>query len=255
MPKSLLNPAIWILVLAALGFGGYKFFTAPVEEDTAPAQSAAPSQEGQQQAPTPSQPLGYFKKVASEPLAVDGKPYFLYVGAQFCPFCAAERWSLVKALSNFGTWSGLGPDTSADEEAGFSRISTYSFVNARYESQYISFGHKETADRNGRPIPGQELTDFEKQWFNRYDPRGGVPFLFFNGQYVQLTSGFSPSLLSGKTYEQVRTDVESGANAPYVAAINREADIITAYLCKATANRPSDICTKPEIASLVAQVP
>ena len=200
------------------------------------------------------QSLGYFRKVSNEPLAVDNKAYFLYVGGQFCPFCAAERWSIVKALSNFGTWSGLGPDTSADEEAGFSKIPTYSLVNASYTSDYISFGHKETADRNGKPIPGQELTDFEKKWFNQYDPTGGVPFLFLNGQYVQLSSGFSPSLLSGKTYEQVKADVDSDVDNPYVAAINKEADIITAYLCKATGNKPESVCAKAEIAALVGQV-
>lgn len=257
VPKTFTNPLVWVVIIAVVGFGGYKFLNRPAG-DTGVSQSGGISQDASSQQPVaPSQvnTLGFFKKVSETSVAVEEKPYFLYVGAQFCPFCAAERWSLVKALSNFGTWSGLGPDMSADEEAGFSRIPTYSFVNASYESRYIAFAHKETADRNGRPIPGQELTDFEKQWFNRYDPRGGVPFLFFNGQYVQLSSGFSPSLLSGKTYEQVKADMERNAGTPYVAAINKEADIITAYLCKATGNQPAEVCTKPEIVQLVVQVP
>ena len=40
-------------------------------------------------------------------LTADGKPEVLYVGAEYCPFCAAERWPVVVALSRFGTWSGL----------------------------------------------------------------------------------------------------------------------------------------------------
>lgn len=233
------------------GRGQYEAFKKDaVQPKTAGTQNAQPSPQAQ------AKTLGFFKKVSDTPVTLENKPYFLYVGAQFCPFCAAERWSIVKALSNFGTWSGLGPDTSADEEAGFSRIPTYNFVNAKYESQYISYAHKETADRNGKPIPGQELTDFEKKWFNQYDPRGGVPFLFVSGKYVQLSSGYSPGLLSGKTYDQVKADVDSNnANVTYVAAINKEADILTAYLCKATNNQPSNVCNDPKIAKLVTQVP
>lgn len=251
IPKFFLNPIVWILILGIVGFGGYKLLSQPAQEET-----SAPTTSATQSSPqTQNKILGFFKKVSNSPVQVEGKPYFLYVGAQFCPFCAAERWSIVKALSNFGTWLGLGPDTSADEEAGFSRIPTYNFVNASYTSDYISFGHKETADRNGKPIAGQELSDFEKQWTNKHNPRGGVPFLFLNGQYVQLSSGFSPSLLSGKTYEQVKADIESNVNTPYIAAINKEADIITAYLCKATGGKPNEVCSIPGIVSLVAQVP
>ncbi len=41
------------------------------------------------------------------PLTIDGKtPSMLFVGAEYCPFCAAERWGMTAALSRFGTWSG-----------------------------------------------------------------------------------------------------------------------------------------------------
>ena len=45
---------------------------------------------------------------ASRPLTLNGKtPAMLYYGAEYCPFCAAERWAMTAALSRFGTWSGL----------------------------------------------------------------------------------------------------------------------------------------------------
>ena len=42
------------------------------------------------------------------PLSIKGKsPAMLYYGAEYCPYCAAERWGIVAALARFGTWSGL----------------------------------------------------------------------------------------------------------------------------------------------------
>jgi hypothetical protein len=42
-------------------------------------------------------------------LTSGGKPEVLYMGAEYCPYCAAERWALIVALSRFGTFSGLAP--------------------------------------------------------------------------------------------------------------------------------------------------
>ena len=41
------------------------------------------------------------------PLTKNGLPEVLYVGAEYCPFCAAERWALIVALSKFGSFSKL----------------------------------------------------------------------------------------------------------------------------------------------------
>src|SRR5262249_51899067 len=45
-----------------------------------------------------------------------GKPLVLYVGAEYCPFCAAQRWAVVVALSRFGTFDGLKLTTSAADD-------------------------------------------------------------------------------------------------------------------------------------------
>ena len=47
------------------------------------------------------------------PLVAGGKPLVLYVGAEYCPFCAAQRWGMVVALSRFGTFTGLTTTHSA----------------------------------------------------------------------------------------------------------------------------------------------
>ena len=39
------------------------------------------------------------KVQGGEVLMEDGKPRMIYVGAEFCPYCASERWAMVAALS------------------------------------------------------------------------------------------------------------------------------------------------------------
>src|SRR6266852_5220447 len=47
----------------------------------------------------------------------NGKPEIFYFGAEFCPYCAAQRWSLVIALSHFGTFSKLPETYSSNLDA------------------------------------------------------------------------------------------------------------------------------------------
>ena len=48
-------------------------------------------------------------------LTANGKPEMLYMGAEYCPYCAAERWAMIVALSRFGTFTGLATVHSAVE--------------------------------------------------------------------------------------------------------------------------------------------
>ena len=48
---------------------------------------------------TYSQPI---HSVTGSPLTAQGKPEVLYIGAAFCPYCAANQWAMIVALSKFG---------------------------------------------------------------------------------------------------------------------------------------------------------
>src|ERR1017187_1249607 len=37
-------------------------------------------------------------------LTANGKPEILYVGGEYCPYCAFERWGMIVALSRFGNF-------------------------------------------------------------------------------------------------------------------------------------------------------
>ncbi len=55
--------------------------------------------------------------ISGAPLTSGGKPEMLYMGAEYCPYCAAERWSMIVALSRFGTFSGLATTRGAAQAA------------------------------------------------------------------------------------------------------------------------------------------
>ena len=50
-------------------------------------------------------------------ISSDGKPTFVYIGAQGCPYCAGMRWAITIALSRFGNFSKLFYDRSATNDA------------------------------------------------------------------------------------------------------------------------------------------
>lgn len=41
-------------------------------------------------------------KVSGTALTYNGKPGILYYGAEYCPYCATERWAVAAALARFG---------------------------------------------------------------------------------------------------------------------------------------------------------
>jgi hypothetical protein len=49
----------------------------------------------------------YFATVDGKALTQNGKPEVLYIGSEYCPFCAAQRWAMINAFSRFGTFTGL----------------------------------------------------------------------------------------------------------------------------------------------------
>src|SRR5262249_28761649 len=76
---------------------------------------------------------GSIKPVTGPALASGGKPEMLYIGAEWCPYCAAERWAMAVALNRFGTFSPLkGIHSSATDV--FPNTATLTFHQAKYTS-------------------------------------------------------------------------------------------------------------------------
>jgi hypothetical protein len=191
-------------------------------------------------------------KVATLPTALTGrpaltdggKPLVLYVGAEYCPFCAAQRWGLIVALSRFGTFTGLGAARSATDDV-YPGTATLTFHGATYSSPYLAFQGVEvaTSERRGNSYaPLDTLTAAQQAVLAEYSSNGAVPFVDLGNRYVMTGATFSPSVLTGLTHQQVVTSL-GAPDSPVAAAVLGSANAFTAALCQLTGGQPGDVCT------------
>lgn len=166
------------------------------------------------------------------------RPYLLYVGAEFCPFCAAERWAIITALSRFGTFSGLSLITSSSSDV-FPNTPTFTFLNASYRSSYLTFTSREVEDRNQQAL--QTLTSQEAALDSRYNSGGYIPFILIDNRYYQVSSAYSPALLQGQTWSRIATGLRNPSDGT-TKAILGEANIISAAICNSDGQRPATVC-------------
>lgn len=187
----------------------------------------------------------------SELKGSDGKPEILYVGAEYCPYCAAQRWGMINALSRFGTFKGVQPITSSEDN-----VPTFSFHTATYTSQYINFVGRETGDQQNNPL--DSLTSQQQQIFNNYDKApytgkngstGSIPFIDIANQRVSSGSYYDPTVLVGHSYQDIATQLKD-PNSDIAKGVLGTANYLTAAICMATNNQPTNVCTANPIPSL-----
>lgn len=199
----------------------------------------------------PKRVLGKFMHVTDEPLKrPGGKSLVFFMGAGFCPFCAAERWAIVNALGNFGRWEGLVETASADHDEKYLNIPTVSFARARYESDHVEFVGRETADRNFEPL--QELGEKDYEILDMFNPDQIIPFLLVDGQFMQVGAGYSPQILEGMDHAKVRAELENPTSA-VGKAMKAEIDNITALICRSIGGNAA-ACSSENIKSLVGRI-
>jgi thiol-disulfide isomerase/thioredoxin len=198
--------------------------------------------------------LGGFRQVATHPWLDHGRPVVLYVGAQYCPFCAAERWALVLALRRYGEWSGLRAMHSTAGTDGFPSIATYNWLHAAYRSAVIALQTREIATLSGQPL--QALTAQQARAVNAYDPHGGIPFVLIAGRYAQISSGYSPSLLVGLSFARIHTLVYQQPTSAVGRAVTKEANVISALICAALGPRAhtTAACRIPQVHALLSKL-
>jgi hypothetical protein len=197
-------------------------------------------------------------------LIIGGNPAVVFVGGEFCPYCAAERWALVVALGRFGTFSKLGATSSSDYEI-FPSTATFSFDGSSYHSQYVTLSAteqygQEPSTRAPAGFPElNSLSPLDQFLLKRYGdtysdgkPGNGVtatlPFVDVDNRLVVTGAavGFSPSLLQGSSLGKIAGEL-SHPSDPVSAAILGESNLLSAAICSATGEQPTAVCDSPGV--------
>jgi hypothetical protein len=212
------------------------------------------------------------------PLTSGGLPRVIFVGAEYCPYCAMSRWSLVAAFSRFGTFADLKMTSSADDDGD---IPTFSFLRSTYTSPYLVFTPYESLDRDQNPLvtvpsdvndlytkyDGNEQTGVAAATFNPYGI--GIPFLdfanaaissgdpvFLNPVYDALEGGgpasttAAASAIVASSMHDPSTAEASAIGAKYLIAL---ANYYTADICEIDGAKPANVCDSKGVMEAIAK--
>jgi len=185
----------------------------------------------------------------------DGKPVITYVGAEYCPYCAAERWALAVALSRFGTFSHLSATHSASGDI-YPNTQTLSFYGSSYTSPYLDFQPVEEATNQQSGNTYQALqapTAAQSSLLSTYDSAGTIPFLDIGNKFVINGASYSPQVLQGLSRTQIAAAL-SDPSSPVAQAVDGTANNITAAICSVTGNQPANVCTSPAISAIAKKI-
>jgi len=188
--------------------------------------------------------IAYLKDVHNStgtPFVASGKPVLVFVGADYCLYCAVQRWSLIMALDRFGNFSNLTYMTSSIADGDYS---TFTFTKSHYQSNYLSFQSYELDDRSGATIA--TLPANYTAGFQQYG--SAFPFLNFANRYVISGAILDPGILGSKNWTEIITSIQIGDNTG--GLIKQSANLITAIICKTTGDKPTAVCNQSSISTV-----
>lgn len=191
-----------------------------------------------------------FRAVTGTPLTAGGKPEMLYIGAEWCPYCAAERWAMAVALSRFGTFSPLRGIHSSSSDI-YPNTATVTFYHSTYTSNYLVFTPVENQDVNHNLL--QSPTAAQQALWTKYQPPGNTyPFIDFGNRVVTSVT-YSPGVLQGLTWSQIAADLHNPSSPVAKGAVG-SANLFTAAICNMTGNQPGSVCNAAPVAALRGQI-
>jgi hypothetical protein len=180
-------------------------------------------------------------------LTGNGKPEVLYIGGEYCPYCAAERWAIATALSRFGDLSVSKLIHSSPTDS-FPNTPTLDFAGSSYTSKYLAFTpvemYSETPD-SSTPTGYAYFEQPTAQQASLLSQVGGgsFPFLDIANKYtLAVGAQYSSQDLAGLTWSQIAADVQNPSST-VAKDIDGSANIITAALCKVTGGQPASVCS------------
>jgi len=167
-------------------------------------------------------------------LTSNGKPEMLYIGAEYCPYCAAMRWSMAVALSRFGTLSTPWHGIHSSSSDVFPRTATLTVTKG----------------------PLQNPTAAQNAIWAKYEPdpsTRGYPFIDIGNKFLIEGHLYDPGVLKGLTWSQIATAMQN-PSSPVAQGVLGTANYLTAAICKTTNNQPASVCTSPAVTQVAGRL-
>jgi len=183
-------------------------------------------------------------------------PGVLYYGAEYCPFCAAQRWPTIVALSRFGTWATLGNSSSASRDV-YPNTPTFTFQKSTFTSPYIAV---QTIEEKSTQVNAagndytilQKPTEQQRAIVSKYDTTkyfpnnppqyaGSIPFFTIGNRIMWAGSSISPSSFQGQIREDIAKNL-TDTNNPISRSIIASSNMVSAAICAQTNQQPSNVC-------------
>jgi thiol-disulfide isomerase/thioredoxin len=190
------------------------------------------------------------RAVTGSALTAGGKPEMLYIGAEWCPYCAAERWAMAVALSRFGSFTPLQGVHSSPTDV-YPNTATLTFHGSTYTSHYLVFTPVENQDVNHNLL--QVPTQAQQALWSKYEPPGNsYPFIDIGNKFVATTT-YNPQVLQGLSWNQIANDLHNPSSPVAQGAVG-SANLLTAAICKVTGNAPASVCTAAPIPAIESRL-
>jgi thiol-disulfide isomerase/thioredoxin len=194
--------------------------------------------------------------ISGSALTANGKPELFYMGAEYCPYCAAERWAMIVALSRFGTFTGLHTVHSSSTDTD-PNTPTFTFYKSSYTSQYLAFTPVELTTNvptSTGYVTLQTPTAAQQAIVTKYGGANSpIPFVDFGNHYLINGVSYDPGVLAHLSWATIASDL-SNPTSQVARAIDGTANYITAAICKGlTNNAPATACTST-VQSLESQI-
>lgn len=197
------------------------------------------------------------QSIPGSPVDNDSTPTVFYMGADYCPYCAAIRWPLALAMMRFGEFSGLKYMRSSSDDV-YPDTVTFSFHGADYTSDYVKLAAVEIQDRERNPLekPNARQIEIFKEFnmkpYVRYP--GAIPFLYLDGAYMQSGSPFDPGILKKMSWAEV-ADALKKSESPVRQTVLGVTNMYTAAICQLTDNKPAEVCNSDAVTAAAARLP
>jgi hypothetical protein len=196
-------------------------------------------------------------------------PRVAFVGAEFCPYCAVDRYAVILAMSRLGTFHNLKVTTSGSTDGD---IPTFSFLHSSYTSPYVAFTPYETEDRNHNNLqtPPKNILDLWTKDDTALGNSIGWPYMNFGGRYVLASF---PSGMAGALNALDPASNSSGSGlsrSAIVAAVHdpsssygsiissseilSEANYVDAAVCLLDGGKPASVCQASGVKAAMAVI-